>query len=119
MSFDTWIYYLLAVLILTASPGPSSLLCMTKGVQSGFKLSIFTALGSVTAITGILTLSFTGLGVIIASSDWCLISLSGRVQPTLFISVGSRYGRVSKIMTSYRINKQALNLLKKALRSIM
>ncbi|ARP37637.1 LysE family translocator [Vibrio syngnathi] len=69
MTFDTWIYYLLAVLILTASPGPSSLLCMTKGVQSGFKLSIFTALGSVTAITGILTLSFTGLGVIIASSE--------------------------------------------------
>ncbi|WP_299686095.1 LysE family translocator [uncultured Vibrio sp.] len=69
MSFDIWIYYLLAVLILTASPGPSSLLCMTKGVQSGFKLSIFTALGSLTAITGILTLSFTGLGVIIASSE--------------------------------------------------
>ncbi|PQJ59892.1 flagellar biosynthesis protein FlgM [Vibrio chagasii] len=69
MSFDTWIYYLLAVLILTASPGPSSLLCMTKGVQSGFKLSIFTAMGSLTAITGILTLSFTGLGVIIASSE--------------------------------------------------
>ena len=69
MSFDTWIYYLLAVLILTASPGPSSLLCMTKGVQSGFKLSIFTALGSLTAIIGILTLSFTGLGVIIASSE--------------------------------------------------
>ncbi|MEZ9392576.1 LysE family translocator [Vibrio splendidus] len=69
MSFDTWIYYLLAVLVLTASPGPSSLLCMTKGVQSGFKLSIFTALGSLTAITGILTLSFTGLGVIIASSE--------------------------------------------------
>jgi len=69
MSFDTWVYYLIAVLILTASPGPSSLLCMTKGVQSGFKLSIFTALGSLTAITGILTLSFTGLGVIIASSE--------------------------------------------------
>ncbi|EGU42554.1 LysE family translocator [Vibrio splendidus] len=69
MSFDTWIYYLLAVLILTASPGPSSLLCMTKGVQSGFKLSIFTALGSLTAISGILTLSFTGLGVIIGSSE--------------------------------------------------
>ena len=69
MSFDTRIYYLLAVLILTASPGPSSLLCMTKGVQSGFKLSIFTALGSLTAISGILTLSFTGLGGIIASSE--------------------------------------------------
>lgn len=69
MSLDTWVYYFLAVLVLTASPGPSSLLCMTKAVQSGFKLSVFTALGSLTAITGILSLSFTGLGMIIASSE--------------------------------------------------
>lgn len=69
MSFDIWVYYFLAVLVLTASPGPSSLLCMTKAVQSGFRLSVFTALGSLTAITSILTLSFTGLGVIIASSE--------------------------------------------------
>ncbi|MGB1322265.1 MAG: LysE family translocator [Vibrio gallaecicus] len=70
MTFDTWIVYFLAVLVLTASPGPSSLLCMTKAVQSGFKLSVFTALGSLSAITAILTLSFTGLGVVIASSEW-------------------------------------------------
>lgn len=69
MSLETWMYYFLAVLVLTASPGPSSLLCMTKAVQSGFKMSVFTALGSLTAITGILSLSFTGLGVIIASSE--------------------------------------------------
>lgn len=30
MSIETWMVYALAVLILTASPGPSSLLCMTK-----------------------------------------------------------------------------------------
>lgn len=70
MSIETWMYYFIAVLILTASPGPSSLLCMTKAVSSGFKLSIYTALGSLVAITGILTLSFTGLGVLIASSEW-------------------------------------------------
>jgi threonine/homoserine/homoserine lactone efflux protein len=69
MSLDTWGYYVLAILILTASPGPSSLLCMTKGVSSGWKSGVFTALGSLTAITGILTLSFTGLGVVIASSE--------------------------------------------------
>ncbi|MDN3614455.1 MAG: LysE family translocator [Vibrio gallaecicus] len=69
MAIETWVYYFLAVLVLTASPGPSSLLCMTKAVQSGFKLSVFTALGSLTAISTILTLSFTGLGVIIASSE--------------------------------------------------
>ncbi|MCG6412182.1 LysE family translocator [Vibrio fluvialis] len=69
MSIETWMVYALAVLILTASPGPSSLLCMTKGVISGWRRAFATALGSLTAITGIMTLSFTGLGVLIASSE--------------------------------------------------
>lgn len=69
MALDTWIYYVLAVLVLTASPGPSSLLCMTKSVTAGLKVGAYTALGSLTAITIILSLSFTGLGVIIASSE--------------------------------------------------
>ena len=78
MQLDTWIYYTLAILVLTASPGPSSLLCLSKGVSSGFRQAFMTALGSLTAITIILTLSFTGLGVVIASSEfvfniikWC------------------------------------------------
>lgn len=69
MSLETWTLYLVAVLILTASPGPSSLLCMTKGVTQGFRMGVYTALGSLTAITVILTLSFTGLGLVIASSE--------------------------------------------------
>ncbi|OLQ94102.1 flagellar biosynthesis protein FlgM [Vibrio ponticus] len=69
MSLETWALYFIAILILTASPGPSSLLCMTKGVTQGFKVGVLTALGSLSAITIILTLSFTGLGLIIASSE--------------------------------------------------
>lgn len=69
MSLETWALYLVAILILTASPGPSSLLCMTKGVTQGFRMGVYTALGSLTAITVILTLSFTGLGLVIASSE--------------------------------------------------
>ncbi|MDF2154636.1 LysE family translocator [Vibrio sp. CAU 1672] len=78
MQFDIWIYYTLAILILTASPGPSSLLCLSKGVSNGFRYAGVTALGSLSAITIILTLSFTGLGVVVASSElvfnlikWC------------------------------------------------
>ncbi|MFV8455321.1 LysE family translocator [Vibrio owensii] len=78
MQLDTWIYYTLAILVLTASPGPSSLLCLSKGVSSGFRHAFMTALGSLAAITIILTLSFTGLGVVMASSElvfniikWC------------------------------------------------
>ena len=70
MTMQLWIYYTLAVLVLTASPRPSSLLCMTKGVTYGWRSAAITALGSLTAITGIMTLSFTGLGVVIASSEW-------------------------------------------------
>lgn len=70
MTVEIWVYYVLAILVLTASPGPSSLLCMTKGVQFGLRKGLYTALGSLTAITIILTLSFTGLGVIIAASEW-------------------------------------------------
>jgi len=70
MDFQLWIYYVIAILILTASPGPSVLLSVTTSIKEGFNSSIYTALGSLSAIIGIMTLSFTGLGVIIASSEF-------------------------------------------------
>ena len=69
MALEMWLYYVLAVLVLTASPGPSVLLCVTKAVTKGFEASVLTALGSLTAIVGVMTLSFTGLGLILASSE--------------------------------------------------
>lgn len=70
MTIELWLVYALAILVLTASPGPSSLLCMTKGVHGGWYAGSYTALGSLTAITLILSLSFIGLGVVVASSEW-------------------------------------------------
>ncbi len=69
MDINTYLFYVLAILVLTASPGPSILLCITKSITHGFRASVFAALGSLTAILGIMTLSFTGLGVLIASSE--------------------------------------------------
>jgi len=81
MSIEMWAYYTLAVLILTASPGPTVLLCVTKAITEGFRASVFTALGSLTAIVGIMTLSFTGLGVIVASSEiaFSIVKWSGAI----------------------------------------
>ncbi len=70
MELQNWLYYLLAIFVLTAVPGPSVLLCMTKAVSSGFSASFYAALGSLTAIYIILTLSFTGLGVVVSQSEW-------------------------------------------------
>jgi threonine/homoserine/homoserine lactone efflux protein len=69
MDLQLWLYYLIAILILTASPGPSVLLCVTKSATQGFNYAIYSAFGSLIAIIGIMTLSFTGLGVIVSSSE--------------------------------------------------
>lgn len=69
MALSTYLIYLSAIFVLTATPGPSVLLCVTHSIQHGFRASTVTALGSLTAIIGIMTLSFTGLGVLIASSE--------------------------------------------------
>jgi threonine/homoserine/homoserine lactone efflux protein len=54
---------------------------MTKAVTEGFRASMSTALGSLTAIVSIMTLSFSGLGVVIATSEvaFNIIKWSGAV----------------------------------------
>lgn len=100
MALDIWFYYVVAVLVLTASPGPSSLLCMTKGVQFGMRKGIYTAFGSLTAITLILSLSFTGLGVVIASSEW-VFTIVKWLGAAYLVYLGI------KALTSKQVNYQA------------
>lgn len=69
MDFQIWLYYLLAILVLTATPGPSVLLCISKAVSCGFRAAFFSALGVASAVYVILSLSFTGLGLLIAQSE--------------------------------------------------
>jgi threonine/homoserine/homoserine lactone efflux protein len=106
MEFEIWLYYLLAVLVLTASPGPSVLLCMTKSVTEGFTSSIYTALGSLTAIVGIMTLSFTGLGVVIASSE-IMFNIIKWLGSGYLIYLG--YKALTSKEYSYEINKNTEN----------
>ncbi len=69
MDLSNWLFYVVAVLVLTASPGPSVLLCVSTSVSHGFNKAFIAAVGSLLAIVSIMTLSFTGLGVVIATSD--------------------------------------------------
>jgi threonine/homoserine/homoserine lactone efflux protein len=69
MSFQTWLLYVAAVFILTVTPGPSSLMCMASGIANGARRTLFCALGSVTAVVGIMAASALGLGAILAVSE--------------------------------------------------
>ena len=78
MTIETWLLYVVAVLVLTVTPGPSVLMCVTHGVNHGARRTLFSALGSVTAVVGIMACSAIGLGAALAASEsafnvikWC------------------------------------------------
>jgi threonine/homoserine/homoserine lactone efflux protein len=81
MEFYTWIYFLLTVMLLAATPGPNVFLCISTSIQDGFKLSIYSAIGGFTATSIIFTLSFVGLGAIILNSEFYfnLIKYTGAI----------------------------------------
>lgn len=70
MAFNTFVVYVLAVLVLTVTPGPSVLATVSTSVNQGFRQAVLCALGSTTAIVGIMTLSALGLGALLATSEW-------------------------------------------------
>lgn len=70
MTIETWLLYVVAVFVLTVTPGPSVLMCVTNGVNYGAKRTLFSALGSVTAVVAIMACSAIGLGAALAASEY-------------------------------------------------
>lgn len=69
MSFATWLLYAAAVLVLTVTPGPSVLMCITSGANHGARRAFFAAIGSITAALGIMACSAIGVGAALAASE--------------------------------------------------
>jgi len=101
MELQLWIYYLLAILILTATPGPNILLAMTTSISSGFKSSLLVMIGGLTATIVIMTLSFTGLGMIIASSEF-IFNIVKYLGALYLIYLG--YKALTSKQENYQIN---------------
>jgi threonine/homoserine/homoserine lactone efflux protein len=75
MSLYTWLLYVAAVFVLTVTPGPSVLMCVSTSVNAGARRALLAALGSTTAITGLMTLSALGLGSVLAASQTLFTAL--------------------------------------------
>ncbi|MBB3176847.1 LysE family translocator [Variovorax sp. Sphag1AA] len=69
MSLQTWLLYTVAVFVLTVTPGPSVLMCVSNGVNHGVRRTFFSAIGSVTAVVGIMVCSAIGVGAVLAASE--------------------------------------------------
>jgi len=70
MSFDVWLLYLGTILLFMCSPGPSHILMISVSMGNGFKRSIATAAGDLSANTVQILLAGLGLASIIMTSRY-------------------------------------------------
>ena len=74
MSIEAWLAYAGTILILMSTPGPSHLLMLSNSMSSGFKRSIFTAFGDLTANFLQMIAAAVGLvGIIATSREFFLV----------------------------------------------
>ena len=72
MPFETWTLYVLTVLALMSTPGPSQLLMLTNSGVHGFRRSLATAAGDLSANALQMLAAGLGLAAIIAASATAL-----------------------------------------------
>jgi threonine/homoserine/homoserine lactone efflux protein len=63
MTLHIWIFYALTVMVISAIPGPNMMLVMSHGALYGWRRSMATMLGCMTALLLMITLSAAGLGI--------------------------------------------------------
>ncbi|MDJ0908126.1 MAG: LysE family transporter [Woeseiaceae bacterium] len=69
MPFDTWKLYLLTVLVFMSTPGPSHLLMLSNSASHGFRRSLATAAGDLTANFLQMLAAGFGLAAILAAAS--------------------------------------------------
>lgn len=95
MTFETWVIYVLTVLALMSTPGPSQLLMLSNGGVHGFKRSLSTAAGDLSANTLQMLAAGLGLAAIVTTSATAL-SVIKWVGVVYLIWLGIRMFRHAK-----------------------
>ena len=72
MTFEVWITYVVTVLVLMSTPGPSQLLMLSNSAIHGFRRSLSTAAGDLSANALQMLVAGLGLAAAIAASEKAL-----------------------------------------------
>ena len=73
MTLDNWVLFMIAVLALMSTPGPSQLLMLSNSATYGLKNSVATITGDLSANLLQMIIATAGIGLLIASFDNILI----------------------------------------------
>lgn len=108
MTLETWLLYAAAVLVLTVTPGPSVLMCVTSGVNDGAKRTLFAALGSITSVVGIMACSAIGVGAVLAASEMLFSAIKWfGVAYLFYLGVSSLHSKASSFSVEDAKSSQA------------
>lgn len=69
MTIQSWLMYLVLVLVATSTPGPAVLFIMTQSTLHGWRKAVFSALGNIMGLFCMGILTVTGLGAILNTSE--------------------------------------------------
>lgn len=69
MHFDTWLLFAGAAIALAMAPGPNNLLAMFNGARYGVSSAAVGGIGRIVAFALMITVTATGLGVVLAASE--------------------------------------------------
>jgi threonine/homoserine/homoserine lactone efflux protein len=105
MTVGIWLIYVAAVLVLTMTPGPSVLMCISTSVNLGPRKALVAALGSTSAIVGIMGLSALGLGATLMASESLFNALKWAGAAYLaYLGLTSLFSNQSEIGVSGSVN---------------
>lgn len=75
MPFENWIAYVLAYAVISVIPGPSVFMVIGQSLSRGTRAAIACIMGDITGGVVVMTASYLGLGLILASSSVAFIAL--------------------------------------------
>lgn len=75
MALHTWLIYLLAVIGLSFTPGPNSLLVLSHGALYGHRRASFTVLGGAVGFVSLIGLSMLGISALLQTISGALTAL--------------------------------------------
>jgi len=69
MSLELWLFYLVAAISLSLTPGPNGLLALAHGASFGMRATIATVLGGALGFLLLIAASLAGMGALLAASE--------------------------------------------------
>jgi threonine/homoserine/homoserine lactone efflux protein len=98
MSFETWWTFLIGSILICASPGPNMLQVLSCSVKYGFRKSVYTMAGCLSAISLLIIISILGTGALLtASPDLFLILRYLGAAYLIYIGIRSCFNKGTKM----------------------